>query len=182
MKILHKTLLMLAIPFLHSNSLIADISFELKSSNNPQLSCFSYNPYLGVVKDNKNLDIQSDEFEITKDNRLILDGSITIDFDGGILEAGAANIDRDKDVISFDNKGIIRLESLLFGAKTVSLIGTTKAYLWKMEAYFCLTGLFLYLLTSLMVIYLKKLKYPMHLCLHVVSQSMVGLLKLKIFY
>ena len=121
MKILHKTLLMLAIPFLHSNSLIADISFELKSSNNPQLSCFSYNPYLGVVKDNKNLDIQSDEFEITKDNRLILDGSITIDFDGGILEAGAANIDRDKDVISFDNKGIIRLESLLFGAKKGSI-------------------------------------------------------------
>ena len=121
MKILHKTLLMLAIPFLHSNSLIADISFELKSSNNPQLSCFSYNPYLGVVKDNKNLDIQSDEFEITKDNRLILDGSITIDFDGGILEAGAANIDRDKDVISFDNKGIIRLESSLFGAKKGSI-------------------------------------------------------------
>ena len=67
MKIIHKTLLALAILFLHSNSLTADINSELKSSNNPQLSCLIYNPDLGVVKDNKNLDIQSDEFEITKD-------------------------------------------------------------------------------------------------------------------
>ena len=117
MKIINKTLLTLAILFLHSNSLTADINSELKNSNDPQLSCLIYNPDLGAVKDNKNLDIQSDEFEITKDNKLILDGSVVIDFDGGVLKAGTANIDRNKDLISFNNKGIIRLESLLFGAK-----------------------------------------------------------------
>ena len=71
MKIINKTLLTLAILFLHSNSLTADINSELKNSNDPQLSCLIYNPDLGVVKDNKNLDIQSDEFEITKDNKQI---------------------------------------------------------------------------------------------------------------
>ena len=42
----------------------------------------------------ESLDIKSENFEITKNQALILDGNVVIDFPDGILKAGKARVDR----------------------------------------------------------------------------------------
>lgn len=117
MKIIYKTSIITFIIIAQSQSLAADIANKLINTTNSQLSCFNYLPDLGSVDDNKDLDIRSEEFEITKDNKLILNGDVIIDFDGGVLKAGSADVDRDNKLISFEAEGVISLENVLFGAK-----------------------------------------------------------------
>ena len=41
-------------------------------------ACLIYQPYLGVVEDMESLDIKSENFEITENQALILDGNVVI--------------------------------------------------------------------------------------------------------
>ena len=87
----------------------------LKSSDSKD-ACFTYQPYLGSVKDIDNLDIKSDRFEITDEKVLILNGNTEIDFPDGFIYAGKARIDKSNGSVEFKKNGDIYLKDFFFRA------------------------------------------------------------------
>ena len=88
----------------------------LKESGNLKNSCFLYQPNLGSVKDIDNLDIKSDQFEITDEKVLILNGNTEIDFPDGFIYAGKARIDKSRGSVEFKKNGDIYLKDFFFRA------------------------------------------------------------------
>ena len=68
-------------------------------------SCFSYIPNIGKVTDIDNLDVKSDQFEITDEKVLILNGNVELDFPDGTMFAGKARIDRTNGSVEFKKNG-----------------------------------------------------------------------------
>ncbi len=79
-------------------------------------SCFSYVPNIGKVTDIDNLDVKSDQFEITDEKVLILNGNVELDFPDGTMFAGKARIDRTNGSVEFKKNGDIYLNDYFFRA------------------------------------------------------------------
>ena len=79
-------------------------------------SCFSYVPNIGKVTDIDNLDVKSDQFEITDEKVLILNGNVELDFPDGTMFAGKARIDRTSGSVEFKKNGDIYLNDYFFRA------------------------------------------------------------------
>ena len=77
-------------------------------------SCIIYNPIIGTTKDGENLKVNSDKFEFTEDERLILKGSVELDFPNGLLRANKADLDRKNGKIEFSGGGDIFLDQFYF--------------------------------------------------------------------
>jgi len=91
-----------------------DIEKYLSPPSSNSLACFSYAHQITEASVNDSLDISSNEFELTKNNKLILNGNVILAFDDGLLEAGNAEIDRDNNIISYETNGVIKLDDILF--------------------------------------------------------------------
>jgi LPS-assembly protein len=99
-------------------------------------SCFSYSPLIGAVKENEDLKINSDKFQIADDNKLLLSGNVELDFPEGLLKTNDAELDRENGTAEFSKSGEIFLQDFYFTANhgrfnrnenTISL-KTGKAY------------------------------------------------------
>ena len=104
--------------FVLPEALYAGVRDHLIEDTSNNLSCYSYKPYLGKISNTKDFDINSTEFELTKSNKLILNGDVVLDFNEGLLKAGSAIIDRDKNIIEYTNDGYITLSNGLFSSKS----------------------------------------------------------------
>lgn len=104
--------------FVLPEALYAGVRDHLIEDTSNNLSCYSYKPYLGNISNTKDFDINSTEFELTKSNKLILNGDVVLDFNEGLLKAGSAIIDRDKNIIEYTNDGYITLSNGLFSSKS----------------------------------------------------------------
>ena len=80
------------------------------------ISCLSYVPNIGKVTDIDNLDVKSDQFEITDEKVLILNGNVELDFPDGTMFAGKARIDRTNGSVEFKKNGDIYLNDYFFRA------------------------------------------------------------------
>ncbi len=99
-------------------SLYAGVRSHLIENTTNNLSCYSYKPYLGNINNTKDFDISSTEFELTKSNKLILNGDVVLDFNEGLLKSGSAIIDREENIIEYANDGYITLSNGLFSSKS----------------------------------------------------------------
>ena len=99
---------------MHGDLLKDKILTENVLNNN---ACLIYQPYLGVVEDMESLDIKSENFEITENQALILDGNVVIDFPDGILKAGRARVDRKNGFVKFKEEGDLFLKDYFFKAQ-----------------------------------------------------------------
>ena len=61
--------------------------------NNGINSCFIYSPYLGLVNDIEKLDVSSDDFRLSDNNKIYLAGNVIIDFPEGMIYSNLANLD-----------------------------------------------------------------------------------------
>ena len=103
-----------------TNFAYSDINKESILSPAPESNinrCLIYSPIMGVVKDGQDLKINSNEFEFTDDQKLILKGDVELDFPEGLLRADKANLDRENGKIQFFNRGEIFLEDFYFVAE-----------------------------------------------------------------
>ena len=80
-------------------------------------SCLIYTPNLGTTKPDENLKVNSDKFEFTDDEKLILRGNVELDFPEGLLRAKAARLDRKNGQIRFSGGGDIFLDQFYFYAR-----------------------------------------------------------------
>ena len=118
MKIINRIVFFSCIIFTHTylySNLLDD--GVLKQNNASLESCFIYEPYLGSVKDIDNLDIKSDQFEVTDEKVLILNGNIELDFPDGYMFTEKARIDRSKGSVEFRKSGDIYLNNFFFRAE-----------------------------------------------------------------
>ena len=74
-------------------------------------SCIIYNPIIGTTKDGENLNVNSDKFEFTEDERLILTGNVELDIKKGLLRANKADLDRKNGKIEIYGGGDISVET-----------------------------------------------------------------------
>ena len=103
-----------------TNFAYSDINKEFILSPAPESNinrCLIYSPIMGVVKDGQDLKINSNEFEFTDDQKLILKGDVELDFPEGLLRADKANLDRENGKIQFFNRGEIFLEDFYFDCR-----------------------------------------------------------------
>ena len=105
MKIKNNVIFLIFLSLFQSN-VFANLFSEgiLQESGNSKNSCFLYQPNLGSVEDIDNLDIKSDQFEITDEKVLILNGNTEIDFPNGFIYAGKARIDKSNGSVEFKKK------------------------------------------------------------------------------
>ena len=89
-----------------------------KSTSSNVNACFVYNPYIGSTLEGESLKVNSNKFEITEDNKLILKGDVELDFPEGLLKAGKARLDKDNGFITFSGQGNIFLDEFYFGAES----------------------------------------------------------------
>ena len=102
--------------FVHANEeFLVDGVLVPTAQPNTQ-SCISYFPVMGLVKETEDLKINSDKFKFTDDKKLILDGSVELDFPEGLLRAQSAELDRENGKIKFSNNGGIFLKDFYFNA------------------------------------------------------------------
>ena len=92
-------------------------SVLVKSPNSNINACLVYNPYIGTTIEGESLKVNSEKFEITEDNKLILKGNVELDFPEGLLKAGKASIDKSNGLITFSGQGNIFLDDFYFGAE-----------------------------------------------------------------
>ena len=110
-----KRLFYLAIFIAYQNNLTANLLDEgILEKNTSNNSCLVYQPYLGVVDDIESLDIKSDKFEVTDDERIFLYGDVVLDFPDGILKTGKAKIDRKNGLVDFEGNGYLFLNDYFF--------------------------------------------------------------------
>ena len=117
MKIKNNVIFLIFLSLFQSN-VFANLFSEgiLQESGNSKNSCFLYQPNLGSVEDIDNLDIKSDQFEITDEKVLILNGNTEIDFPNGFIYAGKARIDKSNGSVEFKKNGDIYLKDFFFRA------------------------------------------------------------------
>ena len=102
--------------FVHANEeFLVDGVLVPTAQPNTQ-SCISYFPEMGLVKEMEDLKVNSEKFKFTDDKKLILDGSVELDFPEGLLRAQSAELDRENGKIKFSNNGEIFLEDFYFNA------------------------------------------------------------------
>ena len=100
----------------NGESFIASVLEKAPSSN--VNACYVYNPYIGTTLEGESLKVNSDKFEITEDNKLILKGDVELDFPEGLLKAGKARLDKGNGLITFSGQGNIFLDDFYFGAES----------------------------------------------------------------
>ena len=102
--------------FVHANEeFLVDGVLVPTAQSNTQ-SCISYFPVMGLVKEMEDLKVNSEKFKFTDDKKLILDGSVELDFPEGLLRAQSAELDRENGKIKFSNNGEIFLKDFYFNA------------------------------------------------------------------
>ena len=80
-------------------------------------SCIVYRPILGITKEGESLKVNSDKFELTDDEKLILKGNVELDFPDGLLRSTEANLDRKNGEIRFSGRADIFLDEYYFNAQ-----------------------------------------------------------------
>ena len=86
------------------------------SKNNGINSCFIYSPYLGLVNDIEKLDVSSDDFRLSDNNKIYLAGNVIIDFPEGMIYSNLANLDQDNKNILFKGGSKILFEDYFISA------------------------------------------------------------------
>ncbi len=81
------------------------------------VSCFIYEPYLGIVNNIEDLEIKSEKFEITDDEILILNGDVELDFPDGLLNSQKVRVDKDRGYVDFKRQGQIFFKDYFFKAE-----------------------------------------------------------------
>ena len=84
--------------------------------NNGINSCFIYSPYLGLVNDIEKLDVSSDDFRLSDNNKIYLAGNVIIDFPEGMIYSNLANLDQDNKNILFKGESKIIFEDYFISA------------------------------------------------------------------
>ena len=79
-------------------------------------SCFIYSPYLGLVNDIEKLDVSSDDFRLSDNNKIYLAGNVIIDFPEGMIYSNLANLDQDNKNILFKGGSKILFEDYFISA------------------------------------------------------------------
>ena len=99
----------------HGESLMGAVLTEAPLSNIN--SCIIYRPILGITKEGESLKVNSDKFELTDDEKLILKGNVELDFPDGLLRSREANLDRKNGEIRFSGRADIFLDKYYFNAQ-----------------------------------------------------------------
>ena len=105
--------------FLISKSLFLNASVVDNQNlyeNNGINSCFIYSPYLGLVNDIEKLDVSSDDFRLSDNNKIYLAGNVIIDFPEGMIYSNLANLDQDNKNILFKGESKIIFEDYFISA------------------------------------------------------------------
>ena len=77
------------------------------------ISCFIYNPNIGIIAKDKNISVEADTLKFSDNQAITLDNNVKIDFPGGILNSSNALIGASKELIEFKKDTTLSLEQLL---------------------------------------------------------------------
>ena len=77
------------------------------------ISCFIYNPNIGIIAKDKNISVEADTLKFSNNQAITLDNNVKIDFPGGLLNSSNALIGASKELIEFKKDTTLSLEQLL---------------------------------------------------------------------
>ena len=77
------------------------------------ISCFIYNPNIGIIAKDKNISVEADTLKFSDNQAITLDNNVKIDFPGGLLNSSNALIGASKELIEFKKDTTLSLEQLL---------------------------------------------------------------------
>ena len=77
------------------------------------ISCFIYNPNIGIIAKDKNISVEADTLKFSDNQAITLNNNVKIDFPGGRLNSSNALIGASKELIEFKKDTTLSLEQLL---------------------------------------------------------------------
>ena len=77
------------------------------------ISCFIYNPNIGIIAKDKNISVEADTLKFSDNQAITLNNNVKIDFPGGLLNSSNALIGASKELIEFKKDTTLSLEQLL---------------------------------------------------------------------
>jgi len=77
------------------------------------ISCFIYNPNIGIIAKDKNISVEADTLKFSNNQAITLNNNVKIDFPGGLLNSSNALIGASKELIEFKKDTTLSLEQLL---------------------------------------------------------------------
>ena len=77
------------------------------------ISCFIYNPNIGIIAKDKNISVEADTLKFSDNQAITLNNNVKIDFPGGRLNSSNALIGASKELIEFKEDTTLSLEQVL---------------------------------------------------------------------